>query len=128
MKQDQATGAAASRWGRETGRRIAKALDGTPLSNQANEFLIGGRRVAVKTAKSGTDSVGVTYLVLDRVADVYGAWEVGSEEFEVWSLLADAFKRHMRETASRGASAGRVGLVRRAVFESQGKLVGRIRL
>jgi hypothetical protein len=128
MPQNQATGAAAAAWGREMGRRLGAALGGTSLSRQANEFSIGNRRVAVKTARAQTSSVGVTYLVLERVDDVYGCWEVAPAEFDVWSLPTDVFKSAMRETASKGPSAGRVGLVTRTVFESRGKAIGRIRL
>ena len=126
MAQDSTSGAAAARWGRVTGQRIAAKLGGTPVSRQANEFVINGRRVAVKTARARTLSVGVTYLVLARVDDVYGAWEVAPDAFEIWSLTAPAFKEHMRATASRGPSAGRVGIVNRKTFEANGVRVGHI--
>lgn len=34
----------------------------------------------------------------------------------------------MRDTSSKGASAGKVGIVRRAVFEDKGKSLGTVRL
>ena len=98
------------------------------MSHLANEFSLKGRRVAVKTAKSRTRSVGVTYLVLDRVEDVYAGWETSPDEFEVWALTASLFRSNMRETASHGPSAGRVGIVNRATFEQLGRRVGTIRV
>jgi hypothetical protein len=82
----------------------------------------------VKTAKARTLSVGVTYLVLDRVDEMYAGWEISPDRFEVWSLPAAVFKANMRETASRGPSAGRVGIVNRKVFEEVGRRVGTIQL
>jgi len=90
--------------------------------------LLKGRRIGVKTAKSRTRSVGVTYLVLDRVDDVYAGWETSPDEFEVWSLPASVFRSKMRATASHGPSTGRVGIVNRTTFEQLGHHIGRIRL
>jgi hypothetical protein len=128
MPQNKASGSAAARWGRETGARLGLSLGGSPMSRVANEFSLKGRRIAVKTAKSRTRSVGVTYLVLNRVDDVYAGWETNAGEFEVWSLPASLFKSNMRPTASRGPSAGRVGIVNRATFEQFGRRAGYFRV
>jgi hypothetical protein len=128
MPQDKSSGSEAAKWGRESGKRLGLALGGSAVSRIANEFLLNGRRIAVKTARSTTRSVGVTYLVLDRVEDVYAGWEISPDEFEVWSLPASLFRSNMRATASHGPSAGRVGIVNRTTFEQLGQRIGSIRL
>jgi hypothetical protein len=124
MPQNTTTGSAPAKWGRETGTLLGLALAGSRLSRLANEFSLNGRRIAVKIAKSRTRSVGVTYLVLNRIDDVYAGWEMRSGEFEVWSLPAALFKSNMRPTASHGPSSGRVGIVNRTIFEQFGRRVG----
>ena len=43
------------------------------------------------------------------------------------SLPSEVFRAEMRETRGRGASAGKVGLVRRSVFSRRGTLLRRVR-
>ena len=128
MPQDRSSGSEAAKWGRESGKRLGVALGGSAVSRIANEFALDGRRIAVKTAKGKTRSVGVTYLVLDRVDEVYAGWETNPDDFEVWSLAASLFRSNMRPTASHGPSAGRVAMVSRTTFEQLGRRVGTIRL
>jgi hypothetical protein len=61
----------------------------------------------------GTDSVGVTYMMLDRLDSIISAFQLDGGSFELWSLSAEKFRQEMRDTRSRGSSAGKVGLVRR---------------
>lgn len=128
MPQDQTTGAAAAEWGLRAGGEVGSRLGGTRLSPHSNEFLIDGKHIAVKTAAARTDQVGVTYAMLERVDAVFGAWEIEAGKFDVWSLSADLFRQHARETKSKGASAGKVGLVRRRTFEELGTRVATIEI
>ena len=128
MPQDRTSGSAAAKWGRESGAQLGLALGASPVSRLANEFSLRGRRIAVKTAKNRTRSVGVTYLVLNRVDAVYAGWETRAGEFDVWSLDASLFKSNMRPTASHGPSSGRVGIVNRTIFEQLGRHIGTYRV
>ena len=116
MDQDQLSGAVANQWGRDIGPRVGKALGGVARPSPANEFSFGQSRVVIKIARATTHSVGVTYLTLDRVDEVYGAWETEADVFDVWALAVALFREYMRPTASKGSAAGKVGLVRRSVF------------
>ncbi len=128
MSQDRASGAAANTWGRETARALALRLGGTQLSQRSNECTLDGRRVVIHCARPGTDSVGVTFVMLDRLDDVIGAFQRDDGAFDLWSITPVAYRDHMRDTRSRGASAGKVGIVRRDVFQTKGKSMGSVRL
>lgn len=128
MGQDRASGAAADKWGRETASALAQKLGATQLSGSSNECRLDNDRVVIKCAAAGNDSVGVTFKMLDRLEAVVAAFQREDGAFDVWCLTPFAFKAHMRDTRSLGASAGKVGLVRRDVFESKGKSIGRVRL
>jgi hypothetical protein len=124
---NQASGAAANEWGRETARVIASRIGAVMLGAGSNEARLDGKHVVIKCAARATDSVGVTFKMLENLAAVIAAFQLDDGSFELWSLPADVFRAEMRDTRSRGAASGKVGLVRRAVFSSRGSLVGRIR-
>lgn len=128
MSQNRASGAAADEWGRETARALAQQLGATKPTLRSNECLLDGKRLVIKCAAPGTDSVGVTFKMLDRLDEVVGAFQRDDGAFDLWLLAPSVFKNHMRDTRSRGASAGKVGLVRKDVFQSKGKSLGRVRL
>jgi len=127
MSQDRASGAAADEWGRLTARALAQQIGATSASLRSNECLLDGKRVVIKCARPNTDSVGVTFKMLDRLDEVVGAFQRADGAFDIWSLSPADFKEYMRGTRSRGGSAGKVGLVKRDVFQSRGRLLGRVR-
>lgn len=128
MSQTRESGAAADRWGRETAKALAQRLGATNFTPRSNECLLDGKRVVMKCAKPDTHSVGVTFKMLGRLDTVLGAFQGDDGAFDLWSLSASVFKDSMRDTRSRGASAGKVGLVRQDVFQSKGKSRGLLRL
>jgi hypothetical protein len=128
MAQDRASGAAAAAWGKRTAEALAKKLGATKPAGASNECLLDGNRVVIKCAKPATRSVGVTFSMLDRLDDIIAAFQRDDGAFELWSLTPAAFRQYMRETRSRGSSAGKVGLVEREVFRAKGKALGKVRL
>ena len=128
MAQDQISGAAANEWGRVTARAIASKIGAIMKSQTSNEALLEGKTVVIKCAASATDSVGVTFKMLDRLDSIIGAFQLDDDSFELWSLSPEKFRNGMRDTRSRGSAAGKVGIVRRQSFEQNGRLLGRIRL
>ena len=123
MGQDQISGMTANAFGRQMGRTIAAALGAEPLTNNGNEFSLGGNRVAIKCAKAKTTSVGVTHTMLDRLSEVIGAFETATGTYDLYALPAAQFRERMRATRSTGPSAGKVGLVSRSVFLSEGRFI-----
>ena len=128
MKQDQLSGAAADAWGRKTARAIASELGAEMKSQTSNEATFKGENIVIKCAAPATDSVGVTFKMLDRLDSIVAAFQRDDGSFELWSLPADKFRREMRATRSTGASAGKVGLVRKDAFEKHGVIITRVTL
>lgn len=128
MPQDRETGAAANEWGRETARRIAAKIDASAPRGSSNECLLDGDRIVIKCARMGTSSVGVTYKMLDRLDGILGAFETENGTYDLFLLTPEEFREHMTPTRSRGASAGRVGLVAKAFFLALGESRGSVRL
>ena len=128
MGQDQFSGMTANAFGRQMGRAIAAALGAEPLANNGNEFLLSGNRVAIKCAKAKTTSVGVTHTMLDRLSEVIGAFQTAKGTYDLYALSASRFRECMRVTRSTGPSAGKVGLVSRAIFLSEGRFMGSLDL
>lgn len=126
MAQDRQSGAAAAKWGLDCGRRLAAVLGATLPTGNSNACRLEGKRVVIKCAAVATDSVGVTFKMLDRLEEVIGAFQLADGSFDVWALTPIQYREAMRDTASHGASAGKVGLVRKAFFEQHGRHVGRV--
>lgn len=122
MTQDQASGAAANEWGRTTARAIASKIGAVMKGRTSNEATPDGKNVVIKCAASATDSVGVTFKMLDRLDSVIGAFQLDDESFELWSLSPEKCRQEMRDTRSRGSAAGKVGIVRKDSFEKKWKL------
>jgi hypothetical protein len=74
MLQDRNRGAAADRWGRETARRIASQIGVTMQSRVSNEAILNGQKVVIKCAPPATDSVGVTYKMLEKLYSIIGTF------------------------------------------------------
>jgi hypothetical protein len=62
--------------------------------------------------------------MLNRVDEVVAALQREDGDFDLYALSAAAFRSAMKPTRSKGPSSGRVGMVRRSVFESEGRHLG----
>lgn len=121
-------GAAAAAWGRSTANAIADRMGAKSVNPNGNEYELNGERVTIRCARRRTNSVGVTYKMLERVNVVLAALESTEGEFEIFRLDPSKYSAAMRKTGSRGPSAGRVGIVPTRVFREQGRSLGRISL
>ncbi len=128
MPQDNVTGAAANEWGRETARRIAREIGATMNDPTSNESILNGKRIVIKCASQKNNSVGVTYTMLEGIELIIGAFQQDDGSFELWTLNQEDFRSRMRATRSQGASAGKVGIVRKRTFTTHGKLLQRVSL
>ncbi|SQD76529.1 hypothetical protein [Moritella yayanosii] len=128
MSQNKNSGAAANKWGRETARSIASKIGATMISKASNECNHNGCKAVIKCAKVATDSVGVTYKMLERLDYIIGAFQSENGTFELFQLSSSYFENDMRATASLGSASGKVGIVRKTTFESKGQNMGLITL
>src|SRR5262245_3445627 len=128
MTQDRTSGAAANEWGRRTARALAERLGATTPTGVSNACLLDESRVVIKCAAVSNNQVGVTFSMLGRLDAIIGAFQRDDGKFELWSLAPSIFRTHMRPTRSRGTAAGKVGLVRRDLFQAKGKALGTLSL
>ena len=126
MPRDTDSGGRAARWGRETAARLASSLGASDPAAASNECVLGGKRIVIKCAAPKTDSVGVTYKMLDRLDEVLGAFQLDDGSFELLGLTPTHFRDGMRDSA--GSGAGKTGLVRKEWFEQHGRPLGRVTL
>jgi hypothetical protein len=129
VAQNRETGARASKFGHQNATLLIAELGGVNRKPGSNEFDLRGERVSIHSAhyRNGkVQSVGVTLLCLKTIRAVLGAFESEDRSFKIWKLPANDFAKFSRPTASKGASAGRVVLVKRNVFETHGKLLATI--
>ncbi len=124
MSQGQESGARAAKYGLLTAKKIAEKLGGKKIGNaRSNEYEIDNKKVVIKCAKVKTNNIGVEYHMLDRISAILGAFETEDGTYNIYEIKPDIFRESMRPTKSKGASAGRVGMVRKLVFSDRGKFV-----
>jgi hypothetical protein len=124
MPQDRESGAMAVEYGLETAKKIAEKLGGEKIGRtRSNEYIIDGENVVIKCARSTTNSVGVPYHMLDRLAAIIGAFETENGTYDLHKMKPDVYRGNMRPTRSTGPSAGRVGIVRKSAFLEQGSFM-----
>ncbi|MFG1497817.1 hypothetical protein ABMA57_14395 [Saccharospirillum sp. HFRX-1] len=128
MPQNQQSGARANDWGRQIAREIAEAIGAEMLSKNSNECKLEGERAVIKCAKLSTDSVGVTYKMLERIQFIIGAFQAENGKFDIYKLPSPIFQKNMRATASHGSAKGKVGIVRKTIFHSSGKFMSSVKV
>lgn len=119
MPQDQASGAAARKWGLRMARDVAPRIGVTLLGLSSNEGTLDGEPVVIKCARRRTNTVGVYLGMLDRLAHVIAAFENDKGSFDIYRLDQDAFRQGMRIVSGKGM--GEKGLVGRGRFEKHGE-------
>ena len=66
--------------------------------------------------------------MLKRLGGIIGAFQVEDGMYELYELSPHDFSDNMRPTRSKGAAAGKVGLVSKSVFERKGRSIQNITL
>jgi hypothetical protein len=128
MPQNRESGARANEYGRETAKKIAEEIGAKSISKISNEFELQDRKITIRCAKHSTSDFGVTYKMLERIDAIFAAHEQEDGRYKLYEISPSMFKKNMRETSSRGPAAGKVGLVRKAVFIKQGKYICSVKI
>lgn len=118
MSQDRESGAKASQYGHDCGQKIIEAIGAKSVKAGSNECLLNGDLLTVHCARKDTDSVGVTYKTLERISAVLGAFEQADGSYAVRRMPKEQYKKLMKETRNLGASRKKVGIVKRADFDT----------
>jgi hypothetical protein len=127
MPQDRKTGAKANQFGRDMARKVAKAMGAELIRKGSNEAEYKGKRVVIKCANARTDSLGVSYKMIKRLDSVIGAFvQEDGRHVDLVSVAASIVKDNMAPTKSKGASAGKVGIVKNRVVHDKGRKIGTI--
>ena len=124
MPQDRNSGKQANDWGRNCAGKVAKAIGTHLITTNSNEAVFNNERVVIKCAHKNTNSVGVSHEMINRLDAVVGAFENADGKFRVLRLPARLCVSAMTPTRSRGPSAGKVGIVKRTLFDDEGTLIG----
>jgi len=127
-QQNQATGAAANRYGRQCAQRIAQAIGAQMVRPGSNEIVYNGQREVIKCAHANTTKVGVSHLMLQHLNAVLGAFEISPRLYRLVHLSAADYSANMTPTRSTGPSANRVGIVEREVFNRMGHFMRNVRV
>jgi hypothetical protein len=125
MPQDRTSGAKAAEWGHATAQKIAAHIGARGIGRLSNECDLNGERIVIKCARVATQSVGVTYQMLERIDRVVAAFELDDGSFELWSITPEQFRGSMRESRSRGG-IGKTALVERKFFQQNGLKMARV--
>lgn len=129
MAQDRESGSKAVQYGLLTAKKIAAKLGANKVGRgNSNEYQIRDGRIVIKCARTTTNSVGVCYQMLDRIGAVIGSFETEYGTYDIYELNADIYRDSMTPTRSKGASAERVGIVRKSVFLDRGKYLGNLQV
>lgn len=129
MLQGQESGARAVEYGLQTARKIAEKLGAVKIGKaRSNEYKINNRQIVIKCARMTTNSVGVPYQMLDRVAAILGSFETEDGSYDIYEMGPETYRENMKPTRSTGPSAGRVGIVRKSTFVDQAKFLMNIQI
>ena len=128
MPQNRESGARANEYGRECAKKIAGKIGAKSISKTSNEFELQGRKITIRCAKHSTNDLGVTYKMLERIDAIFAALEQENGKYELYEISPSMFEKNMRETRSKGAAAGKVGLVRKSVFVNEGEFICSVRI
>lgn len=124
MPQDHESGAKAVEYGLQTARKIAEKLGAKKIGKaRSNEYRLNNQNIVINCARLNTKSVGVSYHMLDRLVAIFGSFEKENGTYDLYEMKPSVYRENMTPTRSTGASAGRMGIVRKSVFLKRGTFI-----
>jgi hypothetical protein len=128
--QDTASGQRAQRWGIRTARKIAAVLEAEKAADQpmANEFLLDGKRVAIKCAKRATTQCGLTNTMRDRVDYIICASQTVGGTFNLYKLMPGQWEQHAKEPPRHNRNYGSLTHLSRSVYRRIGEDLGEVEI
>ena len=118
--QDTASGQRAQQWGILTARKIAAVLQAEKATDQpmANEFMLDGKRVAIKCARPMTAQCGLTNTMRDRVDYIMCASQTVNGVFNLYKVTPEQWEQHAHAPPKHNRNYGTLTHLSRSVFSA----------
>ena len=128
--QDTASGQRAQQWGLRIAREIAATLGAEKAADQpmANEFLLDGKRVAIKCAKPATTQCGLTNTMRDRVSYIICASQNVGGSFNLYKITPEQWEQHANEPPKHNRNYGTLTHLSRSIYRRIGEDLGEIEI
>ena len=128
--QDTASGQQAQQWGIKTARKIAAVLEAEKALDQptANEFILDGKRVAIKCAKPATSQCGLTNTMRDRVDYIICASQTAGGAFSLYKVTPRQWEQHAKEPPKHNRNYGSLTHLSRSVYRRIGEELGEVEI
>ena len=128
--QNTETGRRAQEWGTQTARKIAKVLGAEKVIDQpmANEFMLDGKRVAIKCARPRTTQCGLTNTMRDRVDYVICASQIADGAFNLYKVTPEQWMEHAKRPPKDNRNYRTLTHLSRSVFRRIGEDLGEVEI
>ena len=128
--QNTETGRRAQEWGTRTARKIAEVLGAEKVTDQpmANEFMLDGKRVAIKCARPRTTQCGVTNTMRDRVDYIICASQTVDGAFNLYQVTPEQWKEHAKKPPKDNRNYRTLTHLSRSVFQRIGEDRGEVEI
>ena len=128
--QNTASGQRAQAWGGRTARRIAEVLGAEKVTDlpQANEFILDGKRVAIKCAKPTTTLCGITNRMRGRVDYIICASQTVDGTFHLYKVTPEQWRRHASKPPEHNRNFRYLTHLSRSTYRRIGEDLGEIEL
>lgn len=128
--QDAASGRRAQQWGTRTARKIAAALGAERAADrpQANEFMLDGKRVAIKCAGTATTQCGLTNTMRDRVDCIVCAEQAADGMFNLYKVTPEQWEENATHPPKRNRNHGAQTHLSRSAWRRIGEDLGKVEI
>ena len=129
-RQSTVSGQRAQQWGLRTARKIAVALGAERVADRpiANEFLLDGKRVAIKCARPATTQCGLTNTMRDRVDYILCASQTADGTFNLYRVTPEQWARHANTPSKHNRNYATLTHLSRSVFRRIGEDLGDVEI
>ena len=127
--QNTASGQRAQEWGSRTARKIAEVLGAEKADrSQANEFILDGKRVAIKCARPTTSQCGLTNSMRGRVDYIICASQTLGGTFRLYKVTPEQWRQHANTPPEHNRNFRYITHLSRSVYRRIGEDLGEVEL
>ena len=128
--QDTVSGQRAQQWGIRTARKIAAMLQAEKATDQptANEFFLGGKRIAIKCSRPATTQCGLTNTMRDRVDYVICASQTVGGAFRLYKVTPGQWEENANKPPKHNRNYRNLTHLSRSVYRRIGEDLGEVEI